>query len=1142
MKKEELLKLEKLATLAPKEIEKKDATIYTKLRERASVNLKLIAKERLADAPKEIKESFAKIDFSPAKLGSKDIRTTISDALVKSNASADRIKKLKKQLEKLPKLGKIDDIIQPDLPVFVNPAFQPDILKAKFYRLSDISGLPQEKIDKAMAKNVSLNTITNDTLDELVKDKILSTAEAKELGVASNLYALFDSSFELTEYVSDKLKIKSLDDLVKLDTKDWAKLINESKVSLPDDLKSEDYAEVLHKKIENLYPELKLVHNVTSVKTNEISRSIEALKPLSDKNKAVFGATTFDDLNKDGITAADEKKLKKEYDYLDRIVKVNPGLNLESVLNDKSLSYADKAKAVSERTGLLEKFIGNNANINFLSLDYKHDSEDVKDLNFSGFKKEEKAMVLKSVKSYQRIFSFTDDIEDTETILAAGFHSSFQIASVTLSDFIKATNLEKAIATKYFENAHMSIIRTTGIMGSIIDILTGGFDWTAVGNLGTSIKDYLKDIPGYADLFGEMAFCDCDHCKSIYSPAAYFVDLMQFVDKHVLSKHFTGSKANHVLNLKVRRPDLWTLPVTCENTLELIPYLVVINEILESYIAKKKGFAGDMSDWVAVREFVYKKEIALEKPGTWKNNVHSFKQPFHLPLESVSTYLSHFEKTREDIAILLEKTQNVISKAKLNLSDKEYFLLTNPDATPVFINRVYGITFTVTSGKITPFDAQLLIKSIKISRSELGNLLSTWFVTNNGADNIIIKGEKINSDSIQNDIERIKNLTYEALDRAHRFVRLWRETKWSIEELDLVLYKLNQDGIANGIVPDSITAIGNLLRIQEKLKLSVEEICALFHLIPVKVLYKDSKSLLDVLFNHEDVVALDGTYPKPTVKLIHPALLIDKSTASAEFSSSRLMAGLNRSDDEVLTLIQNLASALGIVAIDSATESERGFNITIENLTLLYQHSKVAEILNITIQELFSLIQLVPSITNGYFENIGHIDSLLEFYTWWKSTSYSLDDLNYIIESGNVLIPENYSSKEDVSSFIIDETQSTSALIFADTVLASFDDITEEQSRDIILQNNTVIEIADDGQNYQLSTTYDPNAALTLPAGITRPEPEIREVLNKYHPQYLIPFYLSGQLQLSEEALVKIISALSLDLNDDAYAAPTSAS
>src|SRR5690606_2437437 len=158
-------------------------------------------------------------------------------------------------------------------------------------------------------------------------------------------------------------------------------------------------------------------------------------------------------------------------------------------------------------------------------------------LNFQGFSADEKAMVLNNIKAQQRIYSFTDDIEATQQIMAAGFHSSFHITSVTLEEFSKKTKLDKGLAITYFENAYAAIIRTTGMMGSILDVLTGSFDWTRVGNTGPSINDYLRDIPGYQDLFGEMAFCDCEHCQSIYSPAAYFVDLMQFVERCVINKH-----------------------------------------------------------------------------------------------------------------------------------------------------------------------------------------------------------------------------------------------------------------------------------------------------------------------------------------------------------------------------------------------------------------------------------------------------------------------------------------------------------------------------------------------------------------------------------------------------------------------------
>src|SRR5699024_10057763 len=96
-----------------------------------------------------------------------------------------------------------------------------------------------------------------------------------------------------------------------------------------------------------------------------------------------------------------------------------------------------------------------------------------------------------------------------------------------------------------------------------------------------------------------------------------------------------------------------------------------------------------------------------------------------------------------------------------------------------------------------------------ISRKELRILLATRFVKSNTTAPIYIKAEKRDSDSVQFDIERVENVTLEALDRIHRFVRLWRKTNWCMEELDLVLSQISLAEEANGIDSDAIAIIGH---------------------------------------------------------------------------------------------------------------------------------------------------------------------------------------------------------------------------------------------------------------------------------------------------------------------------------------------
>ena len=101
-----------------------------------------------------------------------------------------------------------------------------------------------------------------------------------------------------------------------------------------------------------------------------------------------------------------------------------------------------------------------------------------------------------------------------------------------------------------------------------------------------SVKNELiKHFPTMESLFGSLDFCECDHCRSVLSPAAYLVDLLQFLDvePEVWGNFLAQWKERHGQQeyphkdaggkfmtpydaLIERRPDLPHIPLTCENT------------------------------------------------------------------------------------------------------------------------------------------------------------------------------------------------------------------------------------------------------------------------------------------------------------------------------------------------------------------------------------------------------------------------------------------------------------------------------------------------------------------------------------------------------------------------------------------------
>lgn len=122
-----------------------------------------------------------------------------------------------------------------------------------------------------------------------------------------------------------------------------------------------------------------------------------------------------------------------------------------------------------------------------------------------------------------------------------------------------------------------------------------------------------SSIPDWETLFGSLELCDCEHCNSVYSPAAYLVDLLHFlqgrrlIDRESIKRDdksgritkyaFLPSKTDPGKDLTAkevlfqRRADLGEIELTCANTNTPLPYVDLVNEALEDFIAKPPEFS-----------------------------------------------------------------------------------------------------------------------------------------------------------------------------------------------------------------------------------------------------------------------------------------------------------------------------------------------------------------------------------------------------------------------------------------------------------------------------------------------------------------------------------------------------------------------
>ena len=109
--------------------------------------------------------------------------------------------------------------------------------------------------------------------------------------------------------------------------------------------------------------------------------------------------------------------------------------------------------------------------------------------------------------------------------------------------------------------------------------------------------------PTLENLFGSLDYCDCQDCGSILSPAAYLVDLLHYPTSRARA---SGDNPQDVL--LARRPDLQYLPLTCANTNTALPYIDLVNEALEYFVANGLSLAGyqghDTGDTVTSAELI----------------------------------------------------------------------------------------------------------------------------------------------------------------------------------------------------------------------------------------------------------------------------------------------------------------------------------------------------------------------------------------------------------------------------------------------------------------------------------------------------------------------------------------------------------
>jgi len=183
-------------------------------------------------------------------------------------------------------------------------------------------------------------------------------------------------------------------------------------------------------------------------------------------------------------------------------------------------------------------------------------------------------------KATQRLFKLNQDFDAVNTLLADNVHSAHQVYRMGKTTFVEQyktrPGFDETGAARTWTRAAETHAATMTLVAELQNIsMAGEFAGLAAGTGAVSA------FPNYQNLFQTGDLCACEHCRSVYSPAAYFADLLLFLkDRKAINPAITLKQL-----LFERRPDLGYLELNCDNAHVTLPYIDVVNEVLEDVVA-----------------------------------------------------------------------------------------------------------------------------------------------------------------------------------------------------------------------------------------------------------------------------------------------------------------------------------------------------------------------------------------------------------------------------------------------------------------------------------------------------------------------------------------------------------------------------
>lgn len=592
----------------------------------------------------------------------------------------------------------------------------------------------------------------------------------------------------------------------------------------------------------------------------------------------------------------------------------------------------------------------------------------------------------------------------------------------------------------------------------------------SANHLATALTEAFGHLPTFTELFGSQDFLPTPYFQSVMGPAAYLLDLMRVVDSEVTNN--PRNKLVDIAKLPVRRPDLFALPLTCVNTALPIPKIQAANRAIQTLLAPKVGADTDYALATRVFPFLLpvhlpltRTRAALKELGASLVDVYeafaarakSETLPDAAAISTERLCLSAEQRRlvaepRSGDALAAcfgggdallappRKTTVAIAKDSLTVTGSSFKAMAAAPGTVLGVGDSLRAVIEVVSdtelkvdqawpqakanvdgwfyapdtlsqvsmlaNRIGVVDADIMAYFRQnLSDEEAANGLSAKLYVNAGSKlpPAFVLTDRLD---VSYTLQVVVNLDEARIDRLDRLVRLSRVSGMAVADLEWALHATNPAAELNDA---ALTVIGEVAALSGRLRLPMDETCALFSVLKTwgRGTGSTPADLFDRVFNA--VAMTDGsacyrpTYADNPLFLDTVKIWTLAAAGKTELElRAWLAAAIGVSDQDLLKIA-------GWIAAGGAT-----LDLDVPTLSALWSVARLARALGATVADILTLMNLLGIVR---FVKPADVRAVIDLKSYLGERRLRTADLAYII-SGEAGTLGSVVRRADIGPFL----------------------------------------------------------------------------------------------------------------------------